>query len=462
MSQPQSQFDNWRIVVATSDGAEILVLKQDGLCSLPEVMLDRRQRLAWQINQQMQRDWQLPVLSIAPIQPVSNEHEAVARYHLVEVNPREASLPEGLRPVRITALARDQFRCAEDFDIVASVLAKDCDSESRCSSFGKLGWFESLSAWVREVTESHGLTWDGTFEQLHAAPRFSLIRFVTSPCALWFKAVGEPNTREFQITQALAALLPDFVPRIVAVRSECNGWLAKEAAGATLDTVHDDGFWISAADSLAKLQIASISHVDKLEAAGARPLHSLVSDASRGKFASAATKLFSTSRQRFRDPIADHFEEIALRARRVFERVIELNVPNTLGHLDMNAGNVLVSGEKCTYLDWAEACVGFPFLTLEYLLQGFRRVFGRQSHHESAVVKSYLSPWENRLSPGAVAEAWEHSSFVALYAYTARCIAVSETDLTNAPHLSKYVRSLLRRLNVEYRDSRTRADEVLQ
>lgn len=462
MSQPQTQFDSWRIVVAKSDGSEILVLAQDGLFALPEVLLSRHQRLAWQINQQMQRDWHVAALSIASLPLTANGNGATTRYHVAETLPSETSLPKGLQWENVTALSKAQFRCLEDFESVASFLEQVSDSPTRHGPFGSLGWFESLATWVREVSETHGLTWDGSFEQLHAAPSFSLIRFVTSPYALWFKAVGEPNTREFQITQALAALLPDFVPRVVAVRPECNGWLAKEAPGATLDTVHDDTAWLQAASALAELQIASISHVEKLEAAGARPLHSLVSEASREKFASAATKLFSASRQRVRDPIADHFGEIALHARRVFERVSDLNIPNTLGHLDMNAGNVLVSGEKSTYLDWAEACVGFPFLTFEYLLQGFRRVFGRQSHHEPAVVKSYLSSWENRLPASAVEEAWEHSSFLALFAYTARCIAVSDTDLVDAPHLAKYVRSLLRRLNVDYRNSRIRADEVLR
>ena len=461
MAQSQTPFDSWRIVVATRDGSEILVVAEDGLFALPEVALDRRQRLAWQINQQIGRDWQVPVLSIVPLR-LSIGCGVSSRYHLTEMRPREARLPEGTQSVKVSALTRAQFRYAEDFDAATSFLATASDSAKRIAPFANVGWFESLADWVRETAEAHGLTWDGTFEQLHAAPSFSLVRFVTSPYALWFKAVGEPNTHEFQISQSLAALLPDYVPPIIAVRPECNGWLTKEAVGETLDAVHDEAAWLKAANTLAELQIASVPHVEKLEAAKARPLHSLFSETSQKKFTSAATKLFSGSGQRVRDPIADHFAEIASHARRVLERITELKIPNTLGHLDMNAGNVLVSEEKCTYLDWAEACVGFPFLTFEYLLQGFRRVFGRESPHEPAVVKKYISSWENLLPAGAVEEAWEHSSFLALFAYTARCSSVSGADLTDAPHLGKYVRSLLRKLNVEYRNSRMRADEVLQ
>ena len=45
------------------------------------------------------------------------------------------------------------------------------------------------------------------------------------------------------------------------------------------------------------------------------------------------------------------------------------NIPDTLGHLDLNPGNILISPDQCVFLDWAEAYVGPPFLTFQYLIE---------------------------------------------------------------------------------------------
>jgi len=35
----------------------------------------------------------------------------------------------------------------------------------------------------------------------------------------------------------------------------------------------------------------------------------------------------------------------------------ELGLPDTLGHLDFNPGNIVVTEDRCVFLDWAEGCV---------------------------------------------------------------------------------------------------------
>ena len=80
--------------------------------------------------------------------------------------------------------------------------------------FHALGWFSELRNWIESVVEPIGLHVNGRFRQLNASPSFSLIRFETDGPALWFKAVGEPNQREFTITCPLAQLFPDYLPRM--------------------------------------------------------------------------------------------------------------------------------------------------------------------------------------------------------------------------------------------------------
>jgi len=69
------------------------------------------------------------------------------------------------------------------------------------------------------------------FRQLNGCETFSLIRFETTQYPVWFKAVGEPNLREYEISLALARLFPDYVPTIIATRPEWHGWLMADSGG---------------------------------------------------------------------------------------------------------------------------------------------------------------------------------------------------------------------------------------
>ena len=76
----------------------------------------------------------------------------------------------------------------------------------------------------------------------------------------------------------------------------------------------------------------------------------------------------------------------------------DLRIPDTLGHLDLNPWNIIVSEDGCVFLDWAEAYVGHPFFSFEYLLQHFRRAIGADLHFESQLVQAYKAPWRQLLS----------------------------------------------------------------
>jgi Phosphotransferase enzyme family len=66
-------------------------------------------------------------------------------------------------------------------------------------------------------------------------------------------------------------------------------------------------------------------------------------------------------------------------------------IPDCLGHLDPNPGNFLVSGQSCTILDWAEAYIGHPFFSFEYLLRYHCRQFNRSA--QNAFRTAYYALW---------------------------------------------------------------------
>jgi hypothetical protein len=122
-----------------------------------------------------------------------------------------------------------------------------------------------------------------------------------------------------------------------------------------------------------------------------------------------------------------------------------LDIPDTLGQLDFNPGNILCSTEQCIFLDWAEAYVGAPFLTLQYLLehQSQRTVLCVPAPEH--LVDRYASPWVSYVSCSAVAAALRMMPLLAAFA----CAATS--DWTEAwrrrdERFSGYLRSLTRRM----------------
>jgi hypothetical protein len=112
----------------------------------------------------------------------------------------------------------------------------------------------------------------GAFRQFNASPSFSLIRFETNGPAIWFKAVGEPNLRECQMTPELAELFPHYMPTIIATQPDWNGWLSLEARGAVLDRTDEITEWTTAAEELAKLQMDSIGKTVAIAHIGAHCL----------------------------------------------------------------------------------------------------------------------------------------------------------------------------------------------
>lgn len=444
-----TQRDRWRVIITKPGASEIIVVPHGAACDLPEVRVPQNQRLGRKLNAELKRDWKIDVISIVPSKLRSKAGDSV-RYHLAEPIPADAPLPSGTRWAAVASLTPQSFLIDEDFYAVRGFVEELSASPGDHGPFAHLGWFRDVTSWLQNAITPFHFAWSGRFEQFHASPFFSLIRFDTRPRAVWFKAVGEPNTREFAITRELAERVPKYVPRLLAVRPDWNAWLAEECPGGTLDQVSDIALWSRGVRSLAHLQVESISWSRSLLQAGAHDL--------RGVFTRSAVESFFRMVERLLGPMADVVEPgfsvedlqpMETRMMHLLDRAGNLQVPDTLGHLDLNAGNVIVSSERCAYLDWAEAYVGPPFLALEYLLQTFRKIFGRGSPHERPVVEAYLTAWEAVIPPRDIGEFWGLTPALAIFAYTQRCVAAVEPSGSDISRFGEYLGVLLRRLRRE-------------
>jgi hypothetical protein len=278
-----------------------------------------------------------------------------------------------------------------------------------------------------------------------------LIRFETDGPAIWFKAVGPLNYREFPITLTLAQLLPGYLPHVFSCRPEWNGWLAVEAQGINLEETRETKLWKLAATSLAKLQIETVGKQAQLLNSGALDFRAptLLSD-----LPSRMELLAQLSENQGEDPPIGLSRSDTLRlgeqVQDALSAITELGVPESLGHLDLNPSNMVVSPNACTFLDWAEAYVGPPFLSFEYLLQHFRRAFGKAPIPEAELRAAYMEPWRALLSRHDIEDAFKFVPLLAVFAYAT---ATSNMHIgkppVRDPDAARYVRSLARRLKRE-------------
>ena len=132
-----------------------------------------------------------------------------------------------------------------------------------------------------------------------------------------------------------------------------------------------------------------------------------------------------------------------------------------LGHLDLNPGNIIIAANQCIFLDWAEAYVGNPLFSLEYLLQHARRAFGEASDVRTKMIAAYCAEWHVVASPTAVTAALAFAPLLAVFAYAAGTDTWRQPQELEEP-TAGYLRSLARRMHREAKQLADRRTLCLQ
>jgi hypothetical protein len=313
-----------------------------------------------------------------------------------------------------------------------------------------MGWFKKVIEWVEAEAAVVSLRLTGAFHQLNASATFSLIRFDTNGPALWFKCVGEPTAHELPISRTLARLFPAFVPRILAVHEEWNAWLTIEVPGTHPDEKSDIGVWATLTRTLADLQIASIGSTLHFIEIGCRDVRACTLVGCVDPFLDMIANLMARqSKQRPAPLTPSEIAALGIRLKDVLSAYSNLDILNTLGHLDFNPGNIIASGDHCVLLDWAEACVGPPFLTFQYLVERLRRLQPAHEAWEARLLSEYSEKWQSFVGPREMAEALAAAPLLAVFTYAAAAGTWRDADRLEDPDIARHFRSLARRMKVE-------------
>ena len=365
----------YRVIVLGKSGSEVLLRRSGAGLHPPHVTIPRWQRMAENVTAEMKKQWAQEIVCLFELgSPLDGQNPC--SYIVTSYWRTVGKSPVPLQWISVNDLSENSLAEPVDYFALQRSLrqCRGADRDPGAGPFARLNWFEELCHWIGTVIAPRGLHLSGEFRQLNASATFSLIRFETNGPAVWFKAVGQPNQRECPISVMLAKLFPQYTPEILSILPVWNGWLMYEAEGLGLGETTDHSGWESAATALANLQIASTHALRELADCGSRDLKVRTLREQVSPFMDVASGLMK-KQSKIPPAVLGEIELSILgeRLQAALSVVEDLGIPNSIGHLDLNPANLIVTRNRCVFLDWAEAYIGHPFFTFQYLLEHFRR-----------------------------------------------------------------------------------------
>ena len=443
------QTDVYRLIVFDASGTAVLLEPDGDEYRLPKVEIPKFTRPAKEVTETLRKSWHMS--SVFLFSGLLQKLPEADYFAALESKNGLQLSPSGMNWFTIHHALSNLLLLEEERRAVKSSYRKAINriQVNPREPFCRIGWMRELEGCIQDLLRLRGVELKG-FEQLNGCETFSLVRFDTTQQPVWFKAVGEPNLHEYPISLTLARLLPKYVPNVLATKPEWRGWLMSDGGGPTLDELQDLSAWQNAVITLANLQIDSVSVQQKLLEAGCRDLR-------------------TTALLELVDPFLDSMAELMLKQMKVPPPVLSrqelsclgvtlrdalhclgaLGIPDTLGHSDFNPGNIVVGSESCTFIDWAEAHVGHPFLTFEYLISQLKKDYPALLQFEEDIKSCYTQRWQSLLSPEQVSEALSLTPLVAVFAYAVAGGAWRDQERLKIPQVPGYLRGLARRMKKE-------------
>lgn len=461
----QIEREEYRLIITRRKASEILVTSNGYGWVLPRVEILPSRRIAEQVTTEVTGTWGLNAYCLfTPDFSGPNRTAQRSNYAVMESVKQDEEAPTGMcwmpstdfeyqlaDPIEIHAI-RDSFRAINSNE-----------SGSTARPFASPGWLKDLFSWTQEQLDPLGRRLSGNFRQFDAGLTFCLIRLETSGPAAWFKATGEPNIHERSITLCLARLFPGNLPRILGINPSWNGWLSEELSDATLAQCTEVSAWERVAENLAELQIDSIGKSCALLDAKIKDLRLSRLINLIPPFMSRMSELMAVQEKQSPPPLSiPELDFLGHRLREALLLLESVGFPDTLGHLDFNPGNIVLSPTRCVFLDWAEACVTNPFVTFEYLREHTRRGHPEDATAATRVATAYLWPWTKLLPPDDIEKALTVSPLIAIFTYAVAISGGNSSESPSTPKQSAYLRSLTRRMHGEaIREGNAESDERL-
>jgi hypothetical protein len=446
MALPHPEFDHYRLVLISSPSGHILLEKIAGRLALPQIPVPRWTRAAQKVASRIRERWNFR----AWVLDFLGDHPGRENLVIAERIDEQQKLLDDANIVWRPLHAVPEGELSETERAIIRALVDKGSTER--GPFSRLGWAEDLLTWSSKVLNVARSQLSDEFVQLNAAADSALVHILThGGSRYWFKAAGASHPHERRVTVTLSQELPEYLPELIAVHEQWNGWLMRDAGVPFLASYDPSRLAVEAVRRLARLQAEASPIAGRLLLDGCH-------DHRMPVLRAQIPELTPYLEEAMREPGTELGSSVGpARLRRIAALIAEatlraedMGIPNTLMHCDISFDNILVGSRGCTFIDWAQASIGHPFITLEHLCAQFAQ------HENSRTViprlrKTYLNVWQASLSGRYHRQALTFMPLVAL----ASLLCCRSEWLTGSerrlPSSHSYARVLARQLDLAAR-----------
>lgn len=295
------------------------------------------------------------------------EHEASTDANVAATVPAAAHLLAGRRESRGTAVTP------------ATVFAQARGGLRRILS--AVDWSE-----VEEWVGAHVRPTD-RLEVMHRRPWSTVARVPVEGGVVWFKACSEVQAFEPLLTAGLWVRWPDLVPDVLAF-DEARSWMLLGDAGTRLgDLGNDPALWLTVLPRYAELQRAEADRALQHLGQGVPDLRTSTLPARYEEMLAGDLPLGPEDRQAL--------EAFSPEFGRICEDVASRSVPDSIQHDDLHMNNVFLGVGLVRILDWGDASVSHPFVSLiaTFRFLGERNGLPPDDPWFDTLRDAYLEPW---------------------------------------------------------------------
>ena len=460
------QNDQFRLILISRSHARILVEQNSfpesgSEVSLPLLSIPKWTRWAPHIQQAIWQRWNLQSVVLDVFGGLSRR-EYIAIAEAINDEPTGPVL-EQCAWIPLNELPDLEI---EDSERPLRIVLRDLleGKKNPHEPFLRLGWTDELLRWIATVIPTDRIDVDSEIEQFNASSSHALVRIRhRHGPALWFKAVAEPvqetGGHEYMATTVLSNLFPAYLPGLLAIRQDWNGWLMKDA-GPPIE--ESDPLEIETADMigtrLAELQQASVPQVNALLRHGfidqripalRAAMLAMMPYLEDAVLSQRSATIPAIGTERLKE-IAGIFEDVCC-------DIEETGIPDTVVHNVLNSGNILIGNGSCVFTDWAQAGVGNPLVALDQLQQYLAQK-QRLACWLPLIVRSYREQWRSRIADVHFDRALRSIRLLSIATHLASRRQWFVSQDRHKPGLESYIRSLLRQMDkaaqsVQYKES---------
>jgi Phosphotransferase enzyme family len=251
-------------------------------------------------------------------------------------------------------------------------------------------WRRSAELWIRDRLGDLGRELVAPVEQPHVRAWGTVMRVRTDGGPLWFKASIAPLAYEAPLLEALAAHAPGRVPRLVAA-DVSRAWMLMEDAGTRVTDLHPDGppveVWREFLPVYAQLQLdVAVASADLVGRGVPDRTLPVLLDGLERVLANDRLVRPATGRGLEADELR-RLRALGPHLAEALDVVGALGLPDSVQHDDLHAWNVCVGSGGYSFIDWGDASIAQPLLSLYVPLAHVGP--GRAAEARDA----YLEPW---------------------------------------------------------------------